>query len=315
MSKGSSAPNPPSPSKVANAEAQANRVNQYTPQGNLIYGNTNAAGQFVQGPPNSNLQAASQQQETPFQSQLRTGNQNASLTLQGQVAPEAGHLTDASLTGLPAYQSSIDFSKVPGIPNPSDYGSMRDSATQAQYQRGYNLLQPDMQMQKRQLAQSLSDKGLPPGSEAYNTEMDRLDRSQQSQLENLSLSSVAAGSQEQQRLIQDQLQARGVGVGEQTTQMGLTNAARAAGYGERQSQRTQQLQELAAMLGGSYNPTPATAFAPANPINVSGAFANQYAGQQANYQAGQQQQAGILGALGSLGSAALLAYPFGGGGG
>lgn len=309
MSKGSNAPDAPSPNKVATAEANANRVSQFGPGGSLIYGHVDpATGGFAQGQAGTKDQAASQVIETPFQKSQRLARESASTTLSGVVGPEAGHLTQANFNGLPAYQSQIDFSKVPGIPNPNDYSAMRDSATQAQYQRGYNLVNPDMQKQKQQLAQSLADKGLPPGSEAYNDEMDRLDRSQQSQLENLSLSSVAAGSQEQQRLIQDQLQARGVGVGEQTTQMGLTNAARATGYGEEQSQRTQQLQELAAMLGGSYNPTPGTAFAPASPVNVSGAFANQYAGQQANYQAGQQQQAGILGALGSLGSAALLGF-------
>ena len=50
------------------------------------------------------------------------------------------------------------------------------------------------------MAQRLQNQGLPVGSEAYNQELNRFDRSRGDQLENLALSSVGAGRQEQGRL-------------------------------------------------------------------------------------------------------------------
>ena len=65
---------------------------------------------------------------------------------------------------------------------------------------GLNRINPQMEEQRAAMAQRLQNQGLPVGSEAYNQELNRFDRSRGDQLENLALSSVGAGRQEQGRL-------------------------------------------------------------------------------------------------------------------
>ena len=74
------------------------------------------------------------------------------------------------------------------------------SLEQATFQRGLNRIDPYLQEQRKAMAQRLQNQGLPIGSEASNQELDRFDRSRGDQLENLALSSVGAGRQEQGRL-------------------------------------------------------------------------------------------------------------------
>ena len=86
-----------------------------------------------------------------------------------------------------------------------DFAGQGDSLEQATYQRGLNRIAPQMQKQRQDLAQTLANRGIPIGSEASNRELDRLDRSQSSARENLALSSVAAGRNEQGRLFGQEL--------------------------------------------------------------------------------------------------------------
>ena len=68
-----------------------------------------------------------------------------------------------------------------------------EDVTQASFQRGRALLDPGFGTDRRRLEQQLADRGLPIGSEASNEALDRLERSQGTQLENLALSSVESG--------------------------------------------------------------------------------------------------------------------------
>ncbi len=82
-----------------------------------------------------------------------------------------------------------------------DLGESAQSVEQATFQRGQNLLQPEFDRQMSRLENSLIQRGIPRDSDAWRTEMDELSRRQGAQLENLALSSVAAGRGEQSRLI------------------------------------------------------------------------------------------------------------------
>ena len=86
-----------------------------------------------------------------------------------------------------------------GAPN-RDFAGQGASLERATFQRGLNRIDPYMQEQRSAMAQRLQNQGLPVGSEAYNQELNRFDRSRGDQLENLALSSVGAGRQEQGRL-------------------------------------------------------------------------------------------------------------------
>lgn len=80
---------------------------------------------------------------------------------------------------------------------------------QATFDRAENLLAPQFEQAQDKLENSLVQRGIPRGSEAYNEAMDNLDRQQSSALENLALSSVGAGRQEQSRLLSSDIARRG----------------------------------------------------------------------------------------------------------
>ena len=83
---GKSAPSPPpapDPNELIAAQADANRITQFTPYGNLLFGYVGDQGQFVQGqaPEDSDFQSAAFTQETPFQAQLRAATEGTGLGL------------------------------------------------------------------------------------------------------------------------------------------------------------------------------------------------------------------------------------------
>lgn len=160
---------------------------------------------------------------------------------------------------------------------------LTDSAAQleqATFDRARNLLEPGFEQERSRLENSLIQRGLPRSGEAFGQEFDDLSRRQGSALENLALSSVGAGRQEQSRLLQSDL-------------------ARRAGT----------LNELGGLALGTAS---APAFQATPNINVAATDVNSPFAMAANaqQQAQAQKQAGKAagkGGLATLGSAGLLA--------
>jgi hypothetical protein len=112
MGKSSPTPPPaPDPNELINAQSNANRITQFTPYGNLLFGSVGDQGQFVQGPVPDDGQAAAFTQETPFQAQLRAATEGTGLGL-GNLA--FGRVTGQTVIGQnpdgsPIYQDDPDF--------------------------------------------------------------------------------------------------------------------------------------------------------------------------------------------------------------
>lgn len=70
-----------------------------------------------------------------------------------------------------------------------------EAVRQATFELGKRQLDPELKSQKEALATRLANQGIPIGSEAYNSEMNRLERSQGDQLNALSLQSLQTGIQ------------------------------------------------------------------------------------------------------------------------
>ena len=70
-----------------------------------------------------------------------------------------------------------------------------EAVRQATFELGKKQLEPELKSQREALATQLANRGIPIGSDAYNSEMNRLDRSQGEQLNQLSLQSLLAGIQ------------------------------------------------------------------------------------------------------------------------
>ncbi len=285
-------------------QGNENRISQITPGGSLIYGTLDANGQFQQRPGG----IASQTVETPYQQQMRTSQEGTATNLAGQLGANANNLQQLNFSGLPQGASSIDWSKVQGVPGADQFGAAANRASSAAYERAAQLARPDWEQGQRRLDQSLADQGLPMGGEAYSNEQNRYQRQLEGMQNNLALGAVGAGNDEAARLYQQALQGREAQIGGQTTDIGLANQARSQGIAEQTGLRGSQLSELAALLGGQYQPTPPASFnAPAG-VDVNGAYQMKQNAQLA----GQQQQSGLWGNLaglgGSLGSAYLLCW-------
>jgi hypothetical protein len=70
-----------------------------------------------------------------------------------------------------------------------------EAVRQATFELGKRQLDPELKNQREALATRLANQGIPIGSEAYNSEMNRLERSQGDQLNALSLQSLQTGIQ------------------------------------------------------------------------------------------------------------------------
>jgi hypothetical protein len=115
MGKSSPAPPPvPDPNELINAQANANRITQFTPYGNLLFGSVGDQGQFVQGAVPEDGQAAAFTQETPFQAQMRAATEGTGLGL-GNLA--FNRVTGRQVIGQNADGSPI-FADDPDFQNP-----------------------------------------------------------------------------------------------------------------------------------------------------------------------------------------------------
>ena len=138
---------------------------------------------------------------------------------QGQYGMQAGPGVGPSQTfraAGPSQTFGVDpnSGRYQGAPSPTGFQGQGNSLEQATFQRGLNKIDPYLQEQREGISQRLQNQGLPVNSEAYEREMDRFDRGRGDALENLALSSVGAGRQEQGRLFGQDLASRQFGSGE-----------------------------------------------------------------------------------------------------
>jgi len=258
-----SAPPVPDPNQLIQQDAAQNRITQFTPYGNLLFGSVGDQGQFVQGAVPEDGLAAAFTQETPFQSQLRSQQEAIGLGL----ATEAGQQFDQlaaqtpfdftaglpeysfqDATNLPAFQSTLPGAgNVPllNIPQdlptlPTDFEATRRQVTQSVFDRQLGLLQPEFTRQRESLEQNLADRGLPIGGEAYNSAIDRLERQQGEQQQRLAQSADLAGGQEAQRLFNQASTARGQLFREAAAQGEFDLAGQQQAFGQQAANVAQQ---------------------------------------------------------------------------
>jgi len=113
MGKSQPAPPPiPNPNELINAQADANRITQFTPYGNLRFGSVGDQGQFVEGAVPDDGRAAAFTQETPFQTQMRGAQEGTGLGLSNLAFNRIGGQTVVGLNpdGSPIYAANPNFS-------------------------------------------------------------------------------------------------------------------------------------------------------------------------------------------------------------
>ncbi len=177
MGKGNKAPAAPDPYKTAQAEAQFNRVDSYSPTGaGVRYGYTDANGRFVQGVAPQGSQAAVQQLESPTEKALREAMEPASLALTNRI------ITD-NINGMPA------------APRVQDRGSVADSI----FNRTMSMMQPAIDKANSRLLTNLQARGLPVGGAAFNEAYGEQQKQTQDTISRLAMDADINSGQEQSR--------------------------------------------------------------------------------------------------------------------
>jgi hypothetical protein len=273
--KGGSAPQSPDPIATANAQAAANKeavyesarvnqINELSP-----YGSVSWSGDI--GDPNRTRTIAL---SDSGQSQLDQQNQLAEL-LGASAVNRAGQISNDPFQ----IQSTL-----PKVGDVSDY-------EQAQFNRAMELMRPELDRQERRFEQSMADRGIPIGQEAYNDARGQFDKSRDDMLSSAAYQSLAAGRDEQARKFN----------------LGRTEYSDA--LNRQLMERQQPMNELAAILQGSpalQNPqVQAASQYQLAPADISGNVWNKYNADVNAYNARQQSNNAMLGGLSSLGSAAI----------
>jgi len=255
--------------EIARADAQINRINQFTPFGNLIFSG-----------PNRNTATLSLTPELQANTDLRlesdTNLLRAALERQGLLdpnpidlsqfgdiqtgldlsnvnfaGPQFGQRPSLQAPELQQFQGSInnpfqiqgsvdtslDTSGLPAIPQ--DIAQFRGDVESAVFDRGRALLDPVFSDQERAMRQRLANQGIPESGEAFDRDFERFGRTRNQAFTDLANRAVVTGGQEASRALGDLLAARGQGFGEEVTGANLNlaggqfaNQAAGQGFGQ-----------------------------------------------------------------------------------
>lgn len=256
---------PPPPDPVATAAAQSqynreaaitqanlNRIDQFTPQGNLTY---QQVGKFEDGTPRySQTQTLSPDEQAKYDQQ----NQIA-LSLGGLAGDNITRVTDAQskpftydgmtpLTssvnagavpkggvGIPdapnagTLQSDLNYGGLARLPGTDDFGAEGRRVGDAVYGQATSRLDPQYQQQESDIRSRLAAQGISENSDAYRREMDNFSRAKTDAYNNANYSAIKASGDEQSRIFGLSLAARQQGKDEVDTQGNFRNTAVLAG--------------------------------------------------------------------------------------
>jgi len=277
-------PAAPNYGALVNQQADANRINVYSPFGSATYS----------GPNRRNLTISPTSQARNI---IGLG-QNTGQTLAQYANMNTQFLPNSPLNaaGLPENITGIDVSGMPSI------GGGSDGYRRALYDQSMSLMQPQFDQQQEALNQDLANRGLPVGGEAYNSTMGEFNRNRGVAMNQAANNATigAAGLD---------LQSRGQLFGEGLSQAGLNNTARDAGLRERSMLRGNTLAEINQMMGMAGGQAQMPQSSSPGQVDVLGAANAEYGARMNAYNAGQQQQGGLWnGLLGLAGSVAPFIF-------
>lgn len=296
---GSSVPAAPDPAAVAAAQGQQDRQtaqtnavllnpNINTPYGQISY-DTNS---YNVGANNNTVNRPTQNVTlSPAQQQQLTNTNTINNNLGGGGVSLSQYLGNNPVFNptLSSVPTSVNYSGVDKVPTMADYSADNTATQKALYDQGLSLIQPQFDLQKKQLDDQLAASGNPVGSEEYDTQQDLFQKNHDAALSNLANSSVAQGYNTQSMLFNNAL----AGINAQTTQA-ATPYTTAQQISSNQLNQYQQIQDqninqLSALLGGKsaiQSPSsPGYSNTPLQSPNIGQITNNSYQDQLAAYQA------------------------------
>jgi len=318
--------------ETAITQAILNNTNEYTPYGNVVYEKIPGDGEFDQGgwdsamaeweanannarqdgkplpprPSRENFMPTPRFEKRVTLNPLAQSALDEQLQLQlslselanGQVPRVEETLSSTiNFDGLPDRVTSLDVDPIRrptvAIPGIDDFSAERNEVQDALFERYMSRLDPRFDDQRAALETTLANQGIFEGSEAYDNSLRNFNFSRNDATQSALNESVLAGGNEQSRMFNQALAARGAQFGENATisnfdlQRALTDAnlaiaAREGGIQERSLQRNQPLNDVAALLGTSQIQVPQFSGSQpvgVSPTNIAGLVGDQYRAQ------------------------------------
>lgn len=307
---GSKAPAAPNPSVLAGQQqaaneatarttARLNRLNTFTPTGSVIYTDKGGDRWEVE-------QTLSPDAQGLLDQSMQIGS---GVNTAAQARLDNLDNAPFSLDGVPDFQSSIDYSGLMEAPQETDLNAFASRAEDAAYSRVMDRLNPEFNRARDDLETRLANQGITMGSDAYGTEMERFSNQVNDARTRAAYDAIGEGSALRSSLLTDALTGRQQGISERFADLNLANQARGQEISDRLMERTQGLNELAALLQGqqaiSMPQTMPTAQVGVAAPDVMGANAMAQNARNLRYQSGQNASNAALGGLFGLGGAAL----------
>ncbi len=265
MDSGASAPSYPDPQELMRQQFRYNRINTTTPFGQINY-----------EMPEDGGNASASVELSPEQQAILNNQMAARQSLSQQLASEVGGIDVGG---------QLDLSDMPEVNY--DRSAARQEAQNAVYDNAMSQMQPQWERQQDELYQTLADRGLPAGSEAFNSAMSQFNEDRNRSMQQAAYQSVQAGNQAASSELQNELAARQQGVSEAVTR------------------RQVPFNELQAALSNSQVQRPQSTNA--TPIDVQGAYGPQINANNMQYQTQQANKRNQMSGLANIGSAAAMA--------
>ncbi|HSY46929.1 MAG TPA: hypothetical protein VK800_12825 [Steroidobacteraceae bacterium] len=246
--------------------------------------------------------------------QVTSGATAEQLASESQQQLESGVPQNAAPTPV---QMGINTSGIPGIAGANDLAGFTGEAQQAAYNQGEMYLQPQIQQQQQQLDAQLRNQGAQPGSEAYNNAMENFNLQTQQEQEGVENTAVNQGLTEQQAVYGESANTNQQEFGEAATAQQAANQAAAQQFGQEETGLGSeiQLQQLPLeeynQLESGVNPSlpslglTGSGGASTNAPDLASAFAQQYQGELAGYNANVASSNADIGAGASLAAGAI----------
>lgn len=250
---GAAAAQAQSSKEVTNMQLHANRPDQYTPWGSSTW--SSAAGTDpATGQPITNWQqqiqlSPQQQQALNSQMAIQQGRSNLAQGFMGRVGeayaqpfstqgmtPMSG-VPQAQMTGT--YDPRMGTGQTTRTTNEPAFGAQRERIEQGLFDR----MAPQHQRAEDSARTMLANQGLTPGSDAYNTELERLHQQQAGERYN----AMAMGGQEQANMQQMLLGQQQQAYGQQYQQGQMYNQAQQQAFNQALGANQQNFQQTQAM--------------------------------------------------------------------
>jgi len=193
------------------------------------------------------------------------GAQSAVTTLESPWEKQIREMLQPASTNLVGSMIDTNITNMPDQARVGDRGDIAKTI----FDRNFSMMSPAIEKSNSTLIKNLQARGLPVGGEAFNDAYGEQQERTQDTLSRMAMDADIAGGQEQSRL-----------------------------YGLEANQRGTALSEIAALMGGGYNPPSAVPSGNAAGIGYSGMVNDNYKAEMGQYQQKQEQKMGVASTVG-----------------